>query len=205
MLIPSHSNVLGYSSFSPKQEQTHQSISLQSGDSASQLAPPPDAPKPKKFFKSRNIVPATGNLTPPTQVESIQQNAVPKISLKVNKKQPNASDEIRKTKAEKPVKAKKVKKPKDETKLSVEKPTRVLSRTRKAVNYLEDRSCSPTPNYAAVIEARGALANRVSDEVNPATNPKSSDNTAASDAADDTKNVTHDHPPIVLRISKVSQ
>lgn len=152
-------------------------------------------------------MPATGNVTPPTQVDPIQQNAVPKISVKVNKKQPNASDEIRKTKVEKTVKPKKVKKPKDETKLSVEKPTRVLSRTRKAVNYLEDRSCSPTPNYAAVIEARGGLTIPVSDEVNPAStiNAKSIENIAVSDAVDDSKNAAHDHPPIVLRISKVSQ
>lgn len=205
--------VLGYSSFSPKQERTHQSISLQSGDATAQLVPPTDAPKPKKFFKSRNIVPATGNLTPPTLVDPIQQNAVPKISLKVHKKQSNANDEIRKTKVEKPTKPKKAKKPKDDTKLSVEKPTRVLSRTRKAVNYMEDRSCSPTPNYTAAIEARAGLANRVSDEMDQSTEMKINDNVSATTseavhAADDvdmtSKNVTHDHPPIVLRISKVS-
>lgn len=202
--------LLGYSSFSPKQEQTHQSISLQSGDTTTQLAQPTNAPKPKKFFKSRNIVPATGNLTPPTQVDPIQQNAVPKISLKVNKKLPNTSDEIRKTKAEKTVKPKKVKKQKDETKLSVEKPTRVLSRTRKAVNYLEDRSRSPTPNYAAGV---AGLLNRLSDEVEPSTvvdvKSLSTENASTTNDAiptgDDSKNVTHDHPPIVLRISKVRQ
>lgn len=178
------------------------------------MAQPTNAPKPKKFFKSRNIVPATGNLTPPTQVDPIQQNAVPKISLKVNKKLPNTSEEIRKTKAEKPVKPKKVKKQKDETKLTVEKPTRVLSRTRKAVNYLEDRSRSPTPNYAAANAAGVAgLSNRLSDEADPSTavdvKSLSTENTSATNDAiptgDDSKNVTHDHPPIVLRISKVSQ
>lgn len=208
---------LGYSSFSPKQEQTHQNISLQSGDTTTQLTQPPDAPKPKKFFKSRNIVPATGNLTPPTHVDPIQQNAVPKISLKVNKKLPNTSDEIRKPKAEKTVKPKKVKKQKDETKLSVEKPTRFLSRTRKAVNYIEDRSRSPTPSYAAVIDGGAGLANRVSEEMdqsfsadlNISTNEDASTANDAIPTVDDldmtSKNVTHDHPPIVLRISKVRQ
>lgn len=172
------------------------------------MTQPPDAPKPKKFFKSRNIVPATDNHTAPTNVDPIQKNAVPKISLKVNKKIPNASDEIRKPKAEKTVKPKKVKKQKDETKLSAEKPTRVLSRTRKAVNYIEDRSRSPTPGGAT-------FANRVTEEMDelntsdlkssaaetvPAVNdviPTVDDSDMAS------KNVTHEHPPIVLRISKV--
>lgn len=178
------------------------------------MTQPSGAPKPKKFFKSRNIVPATGNLTPPTQVDPIQQNAVPKISLKVNKKLPNTSDEIRKTKVEKAVKPKKIKKQKDETKMSVEKPTRFLSRTRKAVNYMEDRSRSPTPSYAAVIAGAPGLANRIEvmDQTNAAEAKISADEDApaASDAIPDvddldmaSKNVIHDHPPIVLRISKV--
>lgn len=203
---------LGYSSFSPKQEQTHQNISLHSGDTqTTQPAQPTDAPKPKKFFKSRNVVPATGNVTPPTQIEPTQQNAVPKISLKVNKKLLNPSDDIRKAKAEKSVKPKKVKKQKDETKLSVEKPTRVLSRTRKAVNYMEDRSRSPTPNYAGMIDdgtaAAASVANRVSEEVNQtnAADLKSSANEIASATGDVMLNITHDHPPIVLRISKVRE
>lgn len=176
------------------------------------MAQPTNAPKPKKFFKSRNIVPATGNLTPPTQVEPIQ-HAVPKISLKVNKKQPNASDEIRKTKAEKTVKPKKVKKQKEESKLSVEKPTRVLSRTRKAVNYMEDRSRSPTPNYAGAIAGGAGLSNRITDEVDQSnvadlkslSNENASTANDVNPAGDDSRNVTHDHPPIVLRISKVSK
>lgn len=143
---------------------------------------------------------------------------MPKISLKVNKKLPNASDEIRKAKVEKTVKPKKVKKQKDETKLSVEKPTRVLSRTRKAVNYMEDRSCSPTPNYAGVVDGGGAgLANRVSEEVDQtnAADLKTLSNENASATGDAiptgddsdmaSKNLAHDHPPIVLRISKVRE
>lgn len=183
---------------------------MQSGDATAQLAPPTDAPKPKKFFKSRNIVPATGNLTPPTLVDPIQQNTVPKLSLKVNKTKPPSasSDEVRKTKVEKPVKPKKVKKPKEEVKLSVEKPTRVLSRARKAVNYMEDGSRSPPLSiYEAAVEAARTSVSRVTDDADHATESRVNETTTADETpADEAKNVNvHDHPPIVLRISKVSK
>lgn len=162
-----------------------------------------------------------------------------KTSTKSNKK--NADGATRKTKAEKAAtkaeKAEKVEKPaQPEKKAKVKKrskaeekpikvvpevkPTRVLSRTRKAVNYSEDKSRSPTPTrqtIAAPVPPPLPLAH--SDlETSPIHQPQfNSDGEpftpiesqaiqhlkVGASPPSSSKTLATDHPPIVLRISKV--
>lgn len=153
-------------SFSPKHHQVspNASISPHSNDGAVIPSTSADLPKPRKFFKSRNVAPEI----PPTQQQLqqqqqpqqqhqnvAQQSSPPKIRMKINKKllKTDESKSPKKDKVvveKKPVKLKKKSKTKEDTtpKIKIkpiEKPTRVLSRTRKPVNYLEDRSRSPSP------------------------------------------------------------
>lgn len=216
-LIKNKLHHTGYTSYSPQQDALlNPNISPQSGDgnltpNSPRILPQPspDVPKPKKFFKSRNVVPtdvvfaaaAMAALPPPSANFYQQQQqqpvattqhmyaaaatVVPKLSLKINKKLLKAdATTVKKVKKVKEEKAKKVKEEKvkkvKEEKVKVEKPkkvvrekvrvvkaaavpaepTRVLSRQRKAVNYSENRSRSPSPRRPA----SSLLADEVEDE-----------------------------------------
>lgn len=162
----------GFPSFSPKQDGSN--ISPHSSDNQTTSKPSIDLPKPKKFFKSRNIAPDFNSqqfaFSEYQQQKSPIIPATPKLSLKIKLK----NDDTKKSKSEKikkekskdktkekekskekvkeklkeKVKEKVKKKPKlkEEKKLKNEEaPTRVLSRARKSVNYYEDNSRSQTP------------------------------------------------------------
>lgn len=249
---------IGYASFSPKQDALNPNISPQSGDgNVTPNAPVPviDAPKPKKFFKSRNFAPDTTVLPPQPALPPIAPlipshhvEKVPKLSLKINKKiKIDAADKspLPKVKADK-IKTEKVKPEKPKTKKankskekSVEKvtkvkntelPTRVLSRTRKTVNYSENRSRSPSPQLARsptfedtdvpneTFDKSIEAANRLSSVADVGTNsvhqvdeqkiqlmidlPVELTNEHPLQIAAVVKTI-NEHPPIVLRISKV--
>lgn len=98
------------------------------------------------------------------------------------------------------------------------KPTRVLSRTRKAVNYSEDKSRSPSPKRQAITVPPTPLTlpSAQNDlETSPIHQPQFNSDSepiesqainqlkAATSPPSTSKNLTSDHPPIVLRISKV--
>lgn len=182
------------------------------------------APKPKKFFKSRNSVPDTEQAqaiesqiaasTPgpaindptsmtPTSVEA-ERPATEKLSMKINKRQlkktegqPKKPKAMKATKVEKepPVeKSPKVKKKNSKVEnVDQVKPTRVLSRARKTVDYAERNSRSPSP------KSRAALAVQPTEIASP-------NHVEMSREIDSSpsKNSNTEHPPIVLRISKVS-
>lgn len=183
-----------------------------------------------------------------TAVLAIVQQPHPttsKTSIKIKK---NAEGTTRKTKAEKAAakvekavaKAEKVEKqPRPEKKAKVKKraqkveekpakvvpeikPTRVLSRTRKTVNYSEDKSRSPSPKrqvLAVPTELPPPLPSAQSDlETSPIHQPQfNSDGEpfmpieshainhliAAASPPSTSKSLATEHPPIVLRISKV--
>lgn len=251
-------NFIGYASFSPKQDAVNPNISPQSGDgNVTPNAPVPviDAPKPKKFFKSRNFVPDTTVLPPQPSlppsapvIPSHHVEKVPKLNLKLNKKiKIDAADKssvpktktdktkTEKVKLEKP-KTKKASKPKEKgvdkvSKVkSTELPTRVLSRTRKTVNYSENRSRSPSPRMvqSPAIEDTDA-PNETFDTSIESSNRLSSvqdvDSASLHQVDEQKSHLTidlpaqitseqpleitavvktiNDHPPIVLRISKV--
>lgn len=100
------------------------------------------------------------------------------------------------------------------------KPTRVLSRTRKVVNYSEDKSRSPTPGQNAEANPIEVAPNLVANELvsSPIQNCErnhffSNEEPNDMEKVVDDGNVSEDspsklpigdHPPIVLRISKVS-
>lgn len=170
------------------------------------------------------------------------QPTTSKIKIKINKK--NANGATRKTKTEKTVAAKVEKVPKAEKQPILEKkakvkkrtkaeekpmkvgsevkPTRILSRTRKTVNYMEDKSRSPSPKRPAIAAPEQfpqPLPPAQCDlETSPIHQPKFSGDgeplapiesqpidylkTAASPPST-SKISPNEHPPIVLRISKV--
>lgn len=170
------------------------------------------------------------------------QPTTSKIKIKINKK--NANGTTRKTKTEKvvtkvekvpkaekqPILEKKAKVKKrtkaDEKPIKVVpevKPTRVLSRTRKTVNYMEDRSRSPSPKRQAIPAPeqfpQPPLPPAQCDlETSPIHQPQfNSDGEplapietqaidhlkAAASPPSTSKILPSEHPPIVLRISKV--
>lgn len=251
-----------------------------------------DAPKPKKFFKSRNVAP---DAIPSQQYQipigiHIQHSpgysstqavsgsagggncsAAPKIRLKINKKllkntEESGSDagtgatKVQKTKTDKvkaekvkveKVKVKKVSKAKEkavEKPTNIEKPTRILSRTRKVVNYTEGRSRSPSPSsryesplpaeITALLEQDSKQIEKMTNddeppegeqienynsvikenisEVNPANEIKEDLQSSREEPEEVINGINetlaspshikvHEHPPIVLRISKVSK
>lgn len=233
-------------------------ISPQSGDgNVTPNAPVPviDAPKPKKFFKSRNFVPDTTTLPPlpslpPSTpfIPSHHVEKVPKLSLKINKKiKIDAADKPSPTKAKSDkIKSDKVKSEKPKTKKAIkskekcvdkvskvkstELPTRVLSRTRKTVNYSENRSRSSSPRLvrSPTIEETSAPNESIDNCVNAADRLSSVADVDSSSLhrIDEQKvhlvidlpvqlasehpieiaavvKTINEHPPIVLRISKV--
>lgn len=127
----------------------------------------------------------------------------------------------------KPVKEKPIKPPKPAL-----EPTRKLSRQRKAVNYSENRSRSPTPrrelegegeadlppsrmevvsndastipmlvdSFASEAESMGPR----SESVAPSASEEDTSTTMADSSAEIVEENQDEHPPIVLRISKVS-
>lgn len=121
---------------------------------------------------------------------------------------------VEKVKAEKPIKTKAIKKKAAKESKPVkppEQPTRILGRARKAINYSEDKSRSPTP-----VRSRPVAANFSEPMVPVAAAPFPSElqSTNVGNVSNDetrsqftpgspSKNA--DHPPIVLRISKVCQ
>lgn len=208
------------SSFSPKQDSSNVSILPQTSDVhfAPKQVPISNAPKPKKFFKSRNVVPDT---IPKIPTQDIQHNQlppsiqkIPKINKKLIK---NDEASAPRTKTEK-IKIKKPPKVKEKTlekpvKLqNVEKPTRVLSRTRKTVNYSENKTPSPPPSATLLTEPCPANEHNTTQpeefQSNDGNHQPISHNDQFSEAINSPKhqlnNSKNDHPPIVLRISKVS-
>lgn len=205
---------IGYASFSPKQDTLNPNISPQSGDgNVTPNAPVPviDAPKPKKFFKSRNFVPDTTVLPPQPSllpsaplIPSHHVEKVPKLNLKLNKKiKIDATDKssVPKAKADK-IKTEKVKSEKPKTKKankskekSVDKvtkvkntelPTRVLSRTRKTVNYSENRSRSASPrlDQSQTIEDTADAPNENTDAPNEDTGAPNDDTDTPNESFD---------------------
>lgn len=191
------------------------------------------APKPKKFFKSRNSVPdAEQVLALESQLATTSGSAAveaapappaaDKISLKISRKQSRKGDAAKKAKApkapkpekvveEKPEKStKKKKKTKAEEKpvktIEQAKPTRVLSRTRKAVDYAEQNSRSPTPkskpNQAS--DATPAPLTHYPTQFEDGQQQADVFDNQNAVASSPSKNSAAEHPPIVLRISKVS-
>lgn len=201
--------------------------------------------KPKKFFKSRNSVPDTEKVHPIDSQMAATSTHIPidtapihsiasttkKLSLKINKKQSGKPKAIKMPKPEKVIEvkpekpSKKKKKPtKSEEKgikqIEQTKPTRVLSRARKAVDYAEQNSRSPTPKTKsnqlndATTTTTTAAATTTSDttplthypmqfiENSPQNEFQDNQNIIASSSP--SKNSATEHPPIVLRISKVS-
>lgn len=94
------------------------------------------------------------------------------------------------------------------------KPTRILSRTRKTVNYSEEKSRSPSPKPHAsaapqiinISPNQQPSANIIECENNIPLESQSKHLTSDTNpiVASPTKNLAIEHPPIVLRISKVS-
>lgn len=250
--------LIGYASFSPKQDALNPSISPQSGDgNVTPNAPVPviDAPKPKKFFKSRNFVPDTTVLPPlpslpPSAplISSHHVEKVPKLNLKLNKKiKTDSADKspvpkhktdkikIEKARSEK-LKTKKANKSKEKGVDKVSKvkntelPTRVLSRTRKTVNYSENRSRSPSPRLvqSPTIEDTDARNESFDNSVESSDRLSSVEDVDSNSLQQVDEQKVHlmidlpvqlhsehpleiaavvktinEHPPIVLRISKV--
>lgn len=251
---------MGYSQFSPK--------SLIESSQIGSTAQSPNnntAPKPKKFFKSRNSEPDPnllaafsdpqvvasmtspsyyGNVGLPYQAQPMQfyhsePAAEPKAS---GKRKVKSDDTSKKPKAEKTPKPPKLPKPPKVAKVKMEKPpkpekvpktvskkkakaaekvvdapkpTRVLSRARKVVNYSEDRSRSPpasTKRATALqaddiqtenIEANALANNSYEANAQHDLNAAGYDGQTLNDSGDSpSKNQAG--PPIVLRISKVS-
>lgn len=170
------------------------------------------------------------------------QPATSKIKIKINKK--NANGATRKIKTEKMVVAKVEKVPKPEKQPILEKkakvkkrakpeekpikvvpevkPTRILSRTRKTVNYMEDKSRSPSPKRQAIdapeqfpqpppppqcdLETSPIHQPQFNSDGEPlaAIEPQAIDYLkAAASPPSTSKTLPSEHPPIVLRISKV--
>lgn len=264
----------GYVAYSNQDTINQPNTSPLSGDGS--LTPhtysAPDAPKPRKFFKSRNAVavvePALFQVSPnahqsaataaassintspfggsasyasTTTTTTTEPQHAPKIRLKINKKQlllksstagaalaaphllpPAAS---KPAKLPKPAKVKKPPKPVKEKPVKVAKPvpepTRKLSRQRKAVNYSENRSRSPTPrremetecevapdaNTSEPMEASSFTASEEAEsrgQRSPSAVPSVSEEDTTTMADSSAEIAEEDHPPIVLRISKVS-
>lgn len=275
LFIKSSLLILGYVAYS-NPDTLNPSTSPLSGDGS--LTPHaysvPDAPKPRKFFKSRNTVAMEPSLfqaspnahqssassaihtspfggsssytsTTTSTATTTERQRAPKIRLKINKKQllvksarsvdasllpPPAS---KPPKLPKPPKVKKPPKPMKEKPVKMPKaivePTRKLSRQRKAVNYSENHSRSPTPrreidSESEVVEEEVVI--RTNDVVvvptveessfvseaesmgprSPSVAPTVSeeDTTTMADSSAEIVEENKDHPPIVLRISKVS-
>lgn len=171
-----------------------------------------------------------------------------KVSNKINKK--NANSATKKTKSEKAIAAaataatanaekpeKVEKQPRPEKKAKVKKrtkaeekpnkvvaevkPTRILSRTRKAVNYSEDKSRSPSPKRTAIavdaplpvllqsaqsdLETSPIHQAQFNSNGEPFTPIESQIINVIASPPSTSKNLVNEHPPIVLRISKVIQ
>lgn len=148
-------------------------------------------------------------------------------------KKPKAEKAPRPEKPPKPQKPEKVPKNTKKSLKTVEKlvrppkPTRVLSRARKIVNYSEEKSRSPTPSSQTkaarnettpetdAVEVAAIIPVPSSEKPNPNQNEffeTNNENTLKysndeqfqnSPSGSPSKNPLGDHPPIVLRISKV--
>lgn len=255
---PNQPEQMGYSQFSPK--------SLIESSQIGSTAQSPNnntAPKPKKFFKSRNAEPDPsllaafsdpqvvasmtspsyyGNVSLPYQAQPMQFYhsepgvAEPKASGKRKGKSDDTSKKpkaekapkppkppkVAKVKMEKPPKPEKVPKPVSKKKakapekvvVDAPKPTRILSRARKVVNYSEERSRSPpaSTNRATVLHADDThTENNEAQLANNSYEPNAQNDLNAGGYDGQTLNESGDSPsknqagpPIVLRISKVS-
>lgn len=262
-----------YSQFSPKSL-------VESPQIANEAQSPNNntAPKPKKFFKSRNAAPdpnliaalsdpqvvasmtspsyyGTGVIPYQSQPANFYQSEAAAATMpaaaeqKSRKRKGKSDDTPKKPKAEKapkppkppkPIKVKPEKAPKVEKPPKPEKvpkavtkkkakaaekiaeaprPTRVLSRARKVVNYSEDKSRSPPPSlarattsYADDVHAAAPTAvdvNSLANESYESNEQNAMDAVVGYDGqlndsgSSPSKNVAVP-PPIVLRISKVS-
>lgn len=170
------------------------------------------------------------------QTQSDNQPSTSLLKTKKKKKPLKSESSLKKSKAEKvpkpenlpktqkPQKLEKVSKTSKKNAKALEKivepakPTRVLSRARKVVNYSEDKSRSPTPGQHAKSNPTKIAPNPVENELLTPLNFERKDFFQNDEAKDmekivDDGNVSEDlpsklpvgdHPPIVLRISKVS-
>lgn len=196
---------------------------------------PPFHPSPNAHQSTASAVntsPFGGSVS--GYVMPAQPQHAPKIRLKINKKQlllnaagPDAlpPPAAKPAKVPKPPKVKKPPKPVKEKPVKpakpVVEPTRKLSRVRKAVNYSENRSRSPSPKRPATIEeemppvlmaessqvvtednsmfSETASMAPESESIEPSISEEDTVADSSAEVADD-----KEHPPIVLRISKVS-
>lgn len=147
------------------------------------------------------------------KAEKLPKAEKPTKSVKV----PKAPKAEKVSKVEKPLKVEKPPKPEKPAKISkkkvkndanLPKPTRVLSRTRKTVNYSEAKSRSPSPSTKAAAPAVASIQSPV--QVSQQYNNNEYDTTEQLESQAEQpliaspKNPAAEHPPIVLRISKVS-
>lgn len=191
-----------YSNPAALQQQQHQYYQQQQ-----QSVAPPEKTRRKKSAKSSESPKKSKPEKPPRPPKPPKPEKAPKI--------------------EKPVKPPKVtkKKGKVEKPFDTPKPTRVLSRTRKVVNYSEDQSRSPPRNAAAAkhepsIESYGIANDTVTTSVQEAEIANNNFyNSAEQSQLEPSQSYNDDQqlpypgdspsknagPPIVLRISKVSE
>lgn len=250
MSSSSSSSCSGFASITPKQDSSFQYYSniLPQNESAQpsfEATPEPvAAPKPKKFFKSRNSVPDAEQIVAiETQIAATSTTLIDdqataafhsqphatqdKIHTKSSKKQSKKGESTKKVRTPKPPKVqpelaakpeklpKKKKKPKTDEKpvkqIEQKKPTRVLSRTRKNVDYAERSSRSPSPTSKLRIQSAAAPSSSAFPQCpqmptfsGDAPQPFDQQHDQHGVASSPSKSMAGDHPPIVLRISKVS-
>ena len=136
-------------------------------------------------------MPAIKEIVYTQTIQQQQQKPEPKKTKKSVKKEEGSDKAPPLQKHKKPAKVKEKIKKKE-----AEKPTRLLSRSRKAVNYSENLSRTPSP----VFEPSTSFTSSV------LRSPSGTHDTNSIEDLETTnshKPVT-DHPPIVLRISKVN-
>lgn len=170
-----------------------------------------DPPKPRKFFKSRNTSVEVRTQfiqhlprAPPSPIRS-EGNSPPKkdapLKLKISKM---PMERKKSTSSDRPNKSKKKK---EEKKLKPEAPpSRIISRTRKIVNYNEeDDERSQTPLRDIIQRLSPVPVRKESPPPVPSvmeSDPRSPLTVLEPPTA--VKSTPVEHPPIVLRISKVN-
>lgn len=200
-------------------QQQQQQLQLQQ-----QQQPYPDKPKRKK--KSVDSPKKTKAEKPPKAEKPLKAEKPPKVEKPPKaEKPPKVEKALKPPKPEKLPKASKKKSKANEKMTETPKPTRVLSRTRKVVNYSEDQSRSPPRNA----QTQQITRDEPIVEQYTATNDLVTSSIHGADVANNFYNSTeqnlpqpsqpyHDEqqlqpgdspskhcgPPIVLRISKVS-
>lgn len=209
------------SDLSPGQSPDAATGSTGEGDSS----PTRDAPKPKKFFKSRNS--ATTLVAaqliqhlpraPPSPIRDIYPTSVTTMNTTmsgggqhrspIKLKVPKAAVAERKNSTSSTERLVKPKKKKEEKKMKPEAPpSRVISRSRKVVNYNEedDYERCPTPLKDIIVlkTASNSDPEEEEAEIFPSVKSPAAVPVAPPPLPPPVKTPSVDHPPIVLRISK---